>query len=44
MITPHTGTTREMAEPLLAGRVRENVSRFAAGRELLGLVDVRAGY
>ena len=44
VITPHTGTTREMAEPLLAGRVRENVSRFAAGRELLGLVDVRAGY
>jgi len=44
VITPHTGTTREMAVPLLAERVRENVSRFAAGQELLGLVDVRAGY
>ncbi len=44
IITPHTGTTREMAIPLLAQRIRENVSRFAAGRELLGLVDVRAGY
>lgn len=44
VITPHTGTTRSMAEPLLAHRVRENVARFATGRELLGLVDVRAGY
>lgn len=44
VITPHTGTTRDMAEPLLAARVRENVSRFAAGRELVGRVDVRAGY
>ena len=44
VITPHTGTTRSMAEPLLAARVRENVARFASGRPLLGLVDVRAGY
>lgn len=44
VITPHTGTTPAMGRPLLARRVRENVSRFAAGRELLGLVDVRAGY
>lgn len=44
VITPHTGTTREMANPLLARRVRQNVSRFAAGHDLLGLVDVRAGY
>lgn len=44
IITPHTGTTREMAKPLLARRVRDNVARFATGRELLGLVDVRAGY
>jgi len=44
VITPHTGTTRKMAAPLLAGRVRENVLNFAAGRPLLGLVDVRAGY
>lgn len=44
IITPHTGTTREMAEPLLTERVRSNVRRFADGRELIGLVDVRAGY
>lgn len=44
IITPHTGTTREMAVPLLVDRVRENVHRFATGQQLLGLVDVRAGY
>lgn len=44
VITPHTGTTREMAIPRLAKRVRDNVLRFASGQELLGLVDVRAGY
>lgn len=44
IITPHTSTTREMAIPLLAERVRENVHRFANGLPLLGLVDVRAGY
>ena len=44
VITPHTGTTREMAVPLLARRIRENVARFAADLELLGPVDVRAGY
>ena len=44
VITPHTGTTREMALPLLAQRIRDNISRFAGGRQLLGLVDVRAGY
>lgn len=44
VITPHTGTTRAMALPLLARRVRDNVGRFAGGRELLGLVDVRSGY
>jgi len=44
IVTPHTGTTREMAKPLLAQRVRDNVARFASGQPLLGLVDVRAGY
>lgn len=44
IITPHTGTTREMARPLLAARIRENVLRFAAGLDLIGLVDVKAGY
>lgn len=44
IITPHTGTPHSMAAPLIAERVRENVRRFAAGQELLGLVDVRSGY
>ena len=44
VITPHTGTTRAMADPLLARRVRENVARFAADDQLVGVVDVRAGY
>ncbi|NNE12835.1 MAG: hydroxyacid dehydrogenase [Ilumatobacter sp.] len=44
IITPHTGTTPEMSRPLLAERVRDNVRRFAAGDELIGLVDARSGY
>lgn len=44
IITPHVGNTPEMAKPLLAQRVTENIRRFARGEELLGLVDVDAGY
>ena len=44
LITPHTGNTEEMGRPLLEARVRENVARFAAGRPLVGTVDVAAGY
>lgn len=44
VITPHTGTTHEMALPLLSQRIRDNILRFAGGQDLLGLVDVRAGY
>jgi phosphoglycerate dehydrogenase-like enzyme len=44
IITPHTGTTPEMARLLLASRVEANVRRFAAGQELLGPVDLDAGY
>lgn len=44
IITPHVGNTPEMAKPLLAQRVTENVRRFARGEELIGLVDVEAGY
>lgn len=43
-ITPHVGNTPAMAVPLLSARVRENVRRFVAGEELLGPVDVDAGY
>lgn len=44
IITPHVGNTPDMAVPLLAQRVTDNVRRFARGAELLGLVDVEAGY
>ena len=44
IITPHVGNTPEMAKPLLAKRVTENVRRYRQGKELLGLVDVEAGY
>ena len=44
IITPHVGNTPEMARPLLAKRVTENVRRYRTGKELLGLVDVEAGY
>jgi phosphoglycerate dehydrogenase-like enzyme len=44
LITPHVGNTPEMARDLLAARVRENVRRFAAGEELIGLVDIELGY
>jgi phosphoglycerate dehydrogenase-like enzyme len=44
IITPHTADTIEMIRPLLAERIRTNVVRFAAGEELVGLVDPDAGY
>lgn len=44
LLTPHVGNTPEMAVPLLAARVRENVRRFLAGEALIGPVDVAAGY
>jgi phosphoglycerate dehydrogenase-like enzyme len=44
IITPHTGTTPEMARPLLAARIEANVRRFAAGQDLLGPIDLDAGY
>jgi len=44
IITPHTADTIEMIQPLLAERIRTNVVRFAAGEELVGLVDPDAGY
>ncbi len=44
IITPHTANTPEMAVPVLTRRITENVRRFGAGAELIGLVDVDAGY
>jgi phosphoglycerate dehydrogenase-like enzyme len=44
LITPHTANTTEMATPLLSARIATNVGRFAAGEELVGLVDAGLGY
>ena len=44
IITPHIANTPEMGLPLIAARVQENVARFARGDELVGVVDVAAGY
>lgn len=44
LITPHTANTEEMAQPLLSARIAENVRRYAAGEELLGVVDPEFGY
>jgi phosphoglycerate dehydrogenase-like enzyme len=44
IITPHVGNTPEMAVPLLAARVSENVRRWQAGEALIGPVDPALGY
>ena len=44
IISPHVGNTPDMARPLLAERITANVRRFALGEELIGSVDVDAGY
>ena len=44
LITPHVGNTPEMGLARLAGRVEDNVRRWLADEELLGPVDVVAGY
>jgi phosphoglycerate dehydrogenase-like enzyme len=44
IITPHTGNTPAMAQPLLAARVESNVRRWAEGEELIGNVDPALGY
>jgi len=44
IITPHVGNTPDMARPLLARRVTENVRRFAAGQALIGPIDPELGY
>jgi len=47
IITPHVGNTPEMALPLLAERITENVRRWStddSGATLIGLVDPSLGY
>jgi phosphoglycerate dehydrogenase-like enzyme len=44
IITPHVANTPEMAFPLLAARITENVRRWGSGEPLVGLVDPSLGY
>jgi D-3-phosphoglycerate dehydrogenase len=44
LITPHVATTAGGERRHYVERVRENVARFAAGDELVGVVDRVAGY
>lgn len=44
LITPHTANTWEMAEPLFAGRIEENLRHYAGGEPLVGTVDPALGY
>ncbi|WP_290800981.1 D-isomer specific 2-hydroxyacid dehydrogenase family protein [Herbiconiux sp.] len=44
IITPHTADTPEMTGPLLAARIRQNVSAFRETGEFVGVVDPEAGY
>jgi len=44
IITPHVGNTPEMAVPLLSHRIAANVRRYADEDELIGLIDIEAGY
>jgi phosphoglycerate dehydrogenase-like enzyme len=44
IITPHVAVTPAMSAEALCIRVCENVRRFRAGEDLIGLVDVEQGY
>jgi phosphoglycerate dehydrogenase-like enzyme len=44
VITPHVGNTAAMIPPLLSERITTNVSRFAAGDPLIGLLSRGLGY
>lgn len=44
IITPHSANTPEMAAPTFTRRVIENIGRFVRGEDLLGVVDLDAGF
>ncbi len=44
IITPHVACPRDLSMRLFARRVAENLRRFGSGEELIGVVDVNAGY
>ena len=44
LITPHVANPPHLSRQDFARRVSENVARFAAGDDLLGVIDLAAGY
>jgi len=44
IITPHVATTPSMHGAALEHRIRDNVARLRAGRDLIGLIDLDRGY
>ncbi|WP_345714029.1 NAD(P)-dependent oxidoreductase, partial [Kineococcus glutinatus] len=44
VITPHVANPPQLQRPALLRRIEDNVRRRARGEELLGPVDVAAGY
>jgi phosphoglycerate dehydrogenase-like enzyme len=44
IITPHTADTMEIVTGLFARRLKENVSAWLSGKELVGVVDSKLGY
>jgi phosphoglycerate dehydrogenase-like enzyme len=44
IITPHTADTMEIVTGLFARRLKENVSAWLSGKELVGVVDPKLGY
>lgn len=44
LITPHTADTMPIVTRLFAMRLRENVSAWLAGKQLVGIVDPKLGY
>lgn len=44
IITPHSANTPEMAAPTFTQRVVENIGRFVRGEQLVGVVDLEAGF
>ena len=44
LITPHSANPPRAMMPALAERVAENVARFAANEELVGVIDLDSGY
>jgi D-3-phosphoglycerate dehydrogenase len=44
IITPHVATTPSMHASALCYRIRDNLSRFRSGEDLIGIVDLNRGY